>query len=91
MLAQIEVRWEPQLMSAGAQPMTQEQAREKIVALWPSWAKKNKVENANGRDGLMFFTFIQREHARLLSFKTASNDKWQVVHGWLMRARLVSD
>jgi hypothetical protein len=57
---------------------------------WRSWAAETKIKNPNGRDGLRFFCFLEIECKHLLVFR-ASGDKWQVVHSWLLRAKLVSD
>jgi hypothetical protein len=70
--------------------MTQAEAKRLILTEWHSWVTATNRTNANGRDGLMFFGFLQKEHGHLLTFK-ASGDKWQVIHGWLLRANLVSD
>jgi hypothetical protein len=70
--------------------MTKEQARRAVLAEWDPWTKATNVNNANGRDGLTFFGFVQRERPQLLAFR-ASGDKWQTVHSWLFSARLVSD
>jgi hypothetical protein len=40
--------------------------------------------------GMMFFAFLQKEQPHLLNFRSNS-DKWQDVHGWLLRAQRVKD
>lgn len=70
--------------------MTKEDARIKIVAQWPKWAKANNVEQGTGGDAMLFFNFIQDKRPDLLTFRS-SDDKWQVVHGWLLNGRLISD
>jgi hypothetical protein len=70
--------------------MRQDEARERILHEWHSWVTATNTNNPSGRDGLRFFTFLQKEREYLLEFR-ASGDKWQIVHGWLSRARLVSD
>ena len=70
--------------------MTRDQAKRAILEEWRLWAAETNIKNANGRDGLRFFRFLERECKHLLAFR-ASGDKWQVVHSWLLRAKLVSD
>ena len=70
--------------------MTQDEARRDILREWLAWVAANNVTNANGTHGFLFFGFLQKERGHLLTFK-ASGDKWQVVHGWLLQAQLVSD
>ena len=70
--------------------MTKEEARRAILREWRSWVKAQKIQNPNGLDGMRFYAFLQQERDHLLRFR-ASGDKWQVVHGWLKNAGLVSD
>jgi hypothetical protein len=72
--------------------MTKDDARRLILAKWPSWAAANVKGKSkpNGMDGLMFFSDLQRNYGHLFNFKDRG-DKWQTVHGWLLRAGLVSD
>ena len=72
------------------QTMTRDQAKRAILEEWRLWAAETNIKNANGRDGLRFFRSLERECKHLLAFR-ASGDKWQVVHSWLLRAKLVSD
>ncbi len=39
--------------------------------------------------GIIYFTQLQQKRPDLFQFK-ASGDKWQVVHGWMRKHRLVS-
>jgi hypothetical protein len=72
--------------------MTKDDARRLILAKWPSWAAANATGKSkpNGMNGLMFFSDLQRNDGHLLNFRDRG-DKWQTVHGWLLRAGLVSD
>jgi hypothetical protein len=70
--------------------MTNEDARKQILAQWPAWAKVNNVEQGTRLDALVFFSFNQDKRPDLLRFG-GSDDKWQLVHGWLLNGRLVSD
>ena len=72
--------------------ITKDDARRLVLAKWRSWAPANAKgkPKPTGMDGLMFFSDLQRNDSHLLSFKDRG-DKWQTVHGWLLRDRLVSD
>jgi hypothetical protein len=52
---------------ARSQFMTKEDARIKIVAQWPKWAKANYVEQGTGGDAMLFFNFIQDKRPDLLT------------------------
>lgn len=56
----------------------------------PFWAATNAKGKPNGTDGLIFFAGLQRNDSHLLNFRDRG-DKWQTVHGRLLRANLVSD
>jgi hypothetical protein len=70
--------------------MVQEDAKKAIIEEWRKWITGKNKGNPTGTDALMFFGFLQKERDYLFLFK-ASGDKWQVVHGWLQRAGLVSN
>jgi hypothetical protein len=72
--------------------MTKDDARRQILAEWRTWAPNHAraAPKPNGMDGLMFFADLQRTNSHLLNFKDRG-DKWQTVHGWLLRDGLVSD
>lgn len=69
--------------------MKRDDAQHAIIAEWDRWAPLNPAD-AKIMNGMMFFTYLQREHPSLLDFRSHS-DKWQDVHGWLLRARRVKD
>lgn len=60
-----------------------------VIREWDAWAPKQS-DQAALRDGFLFFTYLQREHPELLDFKS-SGDKWQAVHGRLLRERRVKE
>jgi hypothetical protein len=64
-------------------------AREAIVAEWDRWAARNP-DDAKVMNGMLFFVYLQEERPSLLDFRSNS-DKWQAVHGWLVRARRLKD
>jgi hypothetical protein len=71
--------------------ITKDEARRRVLSEWRPWATTNAKRNPpNGMDGLMFFSDLQRNKPHLLSFRDRG-DKWQTIHGWLLRDRLVSD
>ena len=70
--------------------MKKAEAEEAVCAEWHRWLAANPVPNPTGRDGFSFFAFLLRERPDLLNFRSPG-DKWQDVHGWLLRRRFVSD
>lgn len=68
--------------------MTLDEAERAIVREWSDWAKEHSAPN--GRDAFIFFGYLQSSRPDLLSFR-CSGDKWQRVHGWLLRRGLVND
>jgi len=66
-------------------------AKRAIIREWDDWAAKNPdgAKSATA-GGMFFFVHLQKERGDLLTFK-ADGDKWQVVHGWLLREGRVKD
>jgi hypothetical protein len=66
--------------------------RRRLIRAWDLWAAQNVPADrkATGNDGFIFFQALERERSDLLEFKSKA-DKWQTVHGWLLRQRKVSD
>jgi|HubBroStandDraft_4_1064222.scaffolds.fasta_scaffold2982720_1 hypothetical protein len=54
-----------------------------VIKEWDAWVSKHGEEARIG-DGMFFFAYLQRECPDLLDFKYPG-DKWQAVHGWLLR------
>ena len=69
----------------GLNAMKKDDAREGIVAEWDRWASRNPGD-AKVMSSMLFFVYLQEERQTLLDFRS-NNDKWQVVNGWLVRAR----
>jgi hypothetical protein len=67
-------------------------AEREVVSEWYRWKSANFATDVTltGTDGLMFFTHLQRNKPYLLDFRYGG-DKWQRVHGWLLRRRFVND
>ena len=69
--------------------MKKDDARRAIVAEWDRWAARNP-DDTTVMNGMLFFVYLQEERPTLLDFRSNS-DKWQDVHGWLLRARRLKD
>lgn len=69
------------------------EARQAIVREWDDWIKTQPLEgNATERDARKFFLELKaKRFPTLLDFRSDSDDKWQVVHGWLIDERGVSE
>ena len=63
--------------------MEKDKAQRAILSEWDQWKPLNP-DDAKVMNGMLFFTYLQRERRSLLDFR--SNNKWQSVHGWLLRA-----
>lgn len=74
----------------GRPTMTKEDARRATLSEWHVWSAGKNLAKPTGTDAMEFFNFLQRERDHLLAFRTPG-DKWQIVHGWLLRAGVVSD
>ena len=75
--------------SQGLGVVKKDDARETIVAEWDRWAARNP-DDAKVMNGMLSFVYLQEERPSLLDFRSNS-DKWQAVHGWLVRARRLKD
>jgi hypothetical protein len=68
-----------------------EQAESAINAEFRTWARDRQFEShPRATDGVLFFTYLQRNRPDLLTFRYPG-DKWQKVHAWLSNAGLVRD
>jgi hypothetical protein len=73
--------------------MKREEAQRSIIQEWDGWAASNLVPGVRitVADGLAFFGYLQKYRPKLLNFRIRSGDKWQAVHGWLLRAGKVKN
>jgi hypothetical protein len=73
--------------------MKKDDAQRSIILEWDGWAASNLVPGVRitVADGLAFFGYLQKHRPKLLNFRNRSGDKWQTVHGWLLRARKVKN
>lgn len=71
--------------------MTQDQAKAIVLRLFRQWVSDNgkRLPHEAPEGGLLFYGWLGKEHPEALNFR-ATGDKWQVVHGWLLNARMVS-
>ena len=72
--------------------MRQVEAEFLILHEWEEWRAKNlkRGERASGIEALVFFEFVRSEKPHLLKFRH-KGDKWQIIHAWLLRAKVVGD
>lgn len=72
--------------------MKKEDAKALVLQDFRAWCDlpENKDTTNNGTKGYLYFLHLETARSPLLDFKS-SGDKWQVVHGWLLNAKLVSD
>ena len=71
---------------------TTDQAKQAVVHEWDDWVRTQPIEGiAIGRDAFKFFLELRAKDSALLHFESDSQDKWQVVHGWLLDQWRVAD
>jgi hypothetical protein len=75
----------------GATPMTAAEAKQAILKEWDHWIKTQPGQTTpTGRDAFKFFLELRSANSVLLNFGSVE-DKWQVIHGWLLSADRVTD
>jgi hypothetical protein len=64
-----------------------------ILREWDSWIQTHPVDPPapTARDALKFFYELQDRRSPLLEFRPGRGDKWQLIHGWLLNERRVTD
>jgi hypothetical protein len=69
------------------------EAKRQIIREWDRWAVEHvpSTRKGTGTDALIFFGYLQNEHSEFLDFKAKGQDRWQIIHGWLLRERKVID
>ncbi len=67
--------------------MKQKEAKILIIREWEHWLQSQCIDpaSASGRDTLKFYFELQDKKSALLDFQSRGRDKWQIVHGWLLR------
>jgi hypothetical protein len=73
--------------------MKQRDARELIVQEWDRWIQTRVFERGGptGKDSLKFFIELQDSGSPLLDFPSRGQDKWRIIHGWLLSAERLFD
>ncbi len=61
-----------------------------IIHEWDNWAALHPDDLNSPGAGMFFFTHLQKKKPELLNLRP-SGDKWQTVHGWLLREGRVKD
>jgi hypothetical protein len=64
-------------------------AKGPVIQEWDAWSVIHPDE-ATAMNGMMFFNYLQKHRPDLLKFAD-NGDKWQTVHGWLLRERRVAN
>ena len=73
--------------------MKQSDARVLILQQWDTWILTQAVDPSGptGKDSLRFFYALQDAGSPLLDFQSRGQDKWRVIHSWLLGAERLSD
>lgn len=73
--------------------MKQSEARILIIQQWDQWisARPPGSEGPTGKDSLKFFHELQDAKSPLLDFQARGQDKWRIIHAWLLDAERLSD
>lgn len=61
---------------------TKDEAKSQVIQEWRAWSKQRG--SFTSTDMFLFFGWVQQNKPHLLMFRS-DGDKWQVVHGWLLR------
>jgi hypothetical protein len=65
-------------------------AKRAVIREFDAWAGR-QPDPAHLPDAIVFFTHLQRERLDLLLDFKSYGDKWQAVHGWLLREGRVKE
>lgn len=73
--------------------MKQRDARVLILQEWDQWIQRQTIEpgGPTGKDSLKFFHELEDTKSPLLSFQSRGQDKWRIIHGWLLDAQRLYD
>ena len=73
--------------------MKQSEARVRIIEEWDRWILTQTIEQdgPTGKDSLKFFHELQDIGSPLLDFQSRGQDKWRIIHAWLLGADRLSD
>jgi hypothetical protein len=78
---------------AETRAMKQSEARVLILQQWDDWILTHTLDSAGptGKDSLQFFYELQDDGSPLLDFQSRGQDKWRIIHAWLLGAGRLSD
>ncbi|HMM90809.1 hypothetical protein [Bradyrhizobium sp.] len=73
--------------------MKQSEARVRIIQEWDRWILTQSIEpdGPTGKDSLKFYHELQDAGSSLLDFQSRGQDKWRIIHAWLLGADRLSD
>jgi hypothetical protein len=73
--------------------MKQSEARVLILQQWDEWIVTKPVDpgGPTGKDSLRFFYELEDDGSPLLDFQARGQDKWRIIHAWLLGAERLSD
>ena len=70
--------------------MLKSEAETQIINEWSRHITENPISNPTTRDGFSFYNHLEKNRPDLLRFR-CRGDQWQVIKGWLLQRRLVTD
>ena len=73
--------------------MKQSEARVQIIQEWDRWILTQAIDpdGPTGKDSLKFYHELQDSGSLLLDFQSRGQDKWRIIHAWLLGADRLSD
>ena len=73
--------------------MKQSEARILILQQWDEWILTQPIDpgGPTGKDSLRFFYELDDDGSPLLDFQSRGQDKWRIIHGWLLSHARLSD
>jgi hypothetical protein len=92
-LAAAAEKMKPAREKAMARRSEDSEARRLVIREWDHWVAENVPTDrkATGDDAMLFFNYLQTQRSELLDFKSNGQDRWQIIHGWLLRTGKVTD
>ena len=73
--------------------MKQSEARVRIIQEWDRWILTQTIDSdgPTGKDSLKFYHELQDTVSPLLDFQSRGQDKWRIIHAWLLGAARLSE
>ena len=73
--------------------MKQSEARVLLLQQWDEWVLTQAIDpgGPTGKDSLRFFYELEDDESPLLDFQARGQDKWRIIHGWLLSHARLSD